>query len=148
MSDAGLRLIFVVDDDEGVRRSTQALLEASGFNVRTFSNAEELLAAGTAKQAACIVLDYHLSGMTGIELIETLRAQGLQMPAIMVTSNGTRLGVRAAHAGVTAVLRKPLAADALEEWLSRLMPMAHLCRGFEIRPELDMVIERISESGH
>lgn len=122
MSDSGLRLIFVVEDDDGVRQSTQALLEASGYSVRTFANAEDLLAAGTAGEAGCIVLDHHLSGMTGIELIETLRAQGLQMPAIMVTSNGTKLGVRAAHAGVTAVLRKPLAADGLEEWLNRLMP--------------------------
>ena len=122
MSDSGLRLIFVIEDDEGVRQSTQALLEASGYSVRTFANAEDLLAAGTAGEASCIVLDHHLSGMTGIELIETLRAQGLQMPAIMVTSDGTKLGVRAAHAGVTAVLRKPLAADGLEEWLNRLMP--------------------------
>lgn len=124
MSDSGLRLVFVIDDDDGVRQSTQALLEASGFSVRTFANAEELLAAGTAGEASCIVLDYHLSGITGIELIERLRAQGLQMPAIMVTSNGTKLGVRAAQAGVTAVLRKPLAADGLEEWLHRLMPKA------------------------
>jgi FixJ family two-component response regulator len=124
VSDSGLRLIFVIEDDDGVRQSTQALLEASGFNVRTFANAEEMLAAGTVREAGCLVLDYHLSGMTGIELIETLRAQGLQMPAIMVTSNGTKLGLRAAHAGVTAVLRKPLAADALEEWLHRLMPKA------------------------
>ena len=125
MSDSGLRLIFVIEDDEGVRQSTQALLEASGYSVRTFANAEDLLAAGTAGKAGCIVLDHHLSGMTGIELIETLRAQGLQMPAIMITSNGTKLGVRAAQAGVTAVLRKPLAADGLEEWLNRLMPKAH-----------------------
>ncbi len=124
MSDSGLRQIFVIEDDEGVRQSTQALLEASGFSVRTFANAEELLAAGTAGEAGWLVLDHNLPGMTGIELIETLRAQGLKMPAIMITSNGTKLGVRAAHAGVTAVLRKPLAADGLEEWLNRLMPKA------------------------
>ena len=122
MNNSGLRPIFVIEDDEGVRRSTKALLEASGFSVRTFVSAEELLAAGTAKEAGCLVLDYNLSGMTGVELVETLRAQGLQMPAIIVTSNGTKLGVQAARAGVTAVLRKPLAADALEEWLNRLMP--------------------------
>jgi len=125
VSDSGLRLVFVVEDDEGVRKSTQALLEASGFSVRAFANAEDLLAAGSAEEAGCLVLDYHLSGMTGIDLIEALRSQGLKIPAIMVTSNGTKLGVRAAHAGVTAVLRKPLTADALEEWLNRLMPNAH-----------------------
>jgi FixJ family two-component response regulator len=122
VSGSGLRLVFVVDDDEGVRASTQALLEASGFTVRAFANAEELLAAGTAREAGCIVLDQHLSGITGIELLEALRDQGLQMPAIIVTSNGTQLGARAADAGVTVVLRKPLSGDALEDWLSRILP--------------------------
>jgi FixJ family two-component response regulator len=122
VSSSGLRLVFVIDDDDAVRASTRALLEASGFAVCTFANAEELLAGGAVADANCLVLDYHLSGMTGIDLIETLRAQGLHTPAIMVTSNGTRLGVRAAKAGITAVLRKPLAADALEEWLNRILP--------------------------
>jgi FixJ family two-component response regulator len=90
--------------------------------VRTFVNAEELLAAGTAAQAGCIVLDQNLSGMTGIELVEALRGQGIRTPAIMVTSDGTQLGVRAANAGVTVVLRKPLAGEALEGWLNRILP--------------------------
>jgi FixJ family two-component response regulator len=124
VNNSGLRPVFVIDDDEGVRRSTQALLESSGFHVQAFANAEELLAAGTAEQAGCIVLDQNLSGMTGIDLIEALRAQGLQMPAIIVTPNGSKLGARAAHVGITAVLRKPLAAEALAEWLNRLMPRA------------------------
>ena len=122
MSGSVLRLVFVIDDDEGVRASTRALLEASGFSVQTFASGEELLAAGTAGEAACFVLDHHLSGMTGTELMETLRAQGLHTPAIMVTSNGTQLSVRAAKAGLTAVLRKPLAGDALADWLDRLLP--------------------------
>ena len=122
VSGSVLRLVFVIDDDDGVRDSTRALLEASGFKVRTFANGEELLAAGTAGEAACFVLDQHLSGMTGIELMEALRAQGLSTPAIMVTSNGTQLSVRAAKAGLTVVLHKPLAGDALTDWLGRLLP--------------------------
>lgn len=121
LSGSGLRLVFVIDDDDAVRASTQALLEASGFRVRTFANAEEFLAAGKPGEAGCIVLDQQLSGISGIELIEGLRAQGLRTPAIMVTSDGTQLGVRAASAGVTAVLRKPIAGDALEDWLNRIL---------------------------
>ena len=125
MNGSGLRLVFVIEDDEAVLASTRTLLEASGFVVRTFANAEELLAAGTAKEAACIVLDHHLSGITGIELIETLRDEGLRTPAIIVTSNGTQLGVQAAKAGITAVLRKPLSGEDLEEWLNRILPKTH-----------------------
>jgi len=119
---SGLRLVFVIDDDEDVRASTRALLEASGFAVRTFANAEELLAAGIAYEAGCIVLDQHLSGISGIELLQALRAQGLHTPAIMVTSNDTQLGSRAADAGIAIVLRKPLASDGLEDWLKRILP--------------------------
>ena len=125
MNGSGLRLVFVIEDDEAVLASTRTLLEASGFVVRTFANAEELLAAGTAKEAGCIVLDHHLSGITGIELIETLRDEGLRTPAIIVTSNGTQLGVQAAKAGITAVLRKPLSGEDLEEWLNRILPKTH-----------------------
>jgi len=122
VNDSGLRPVFVIEDDEGVRASTQALLEANGFSVQTFASAEDLLAAGTAGEAGCFVLDQHLSGITGIDLVETLRAQGLQTPAIMMTSNGTQLAVRAAKVGVMAVLRKPLAGDALAQWLDRILP--------------------------
>jgi FixJ family two-component response regulator len=125
LNGSGLRLVFVIEDDEAVLASTRTLLEASGFVVRTFANAEELLAAGTAKEAGCIVLDHHLSGITGIELIETLRDEGLRTPAIIVTSNGTQLGVQAAKAGITAVLRKPLSGEDLEEWLNRILPKTH-----------------------
>ena len=123
MSGCGPRLVFVVDDDEGVRASTRALLEASGFAVRTFADAEELLTAGTAKEAGCIVLDQHLSGITGLELLEALRGQGVCTPAIMVTSAATQLpGPRATDAGIAIVLRKPLAGEGLEDWLNRLLP--------------------------
>jgi FixJ family two-component response regulator len=125
LNSSGLRLVFVIEDDEAVLASTRTLLEASGFVVRTFANAEELLAAGTAKEAGCIVLDHHLSGITGIELIETLRDEGLRTPAIIVTSNGTQLGVQAAKAGIAAVLRKPLSGEDLEEWLNRILPKTH-----------------------
>ena len=128
MNGSGLRLVFVIEDDEAVLASTRTLLEASGFVVRTFANAEELLAAGTAKEAGCIVLDHHLSGITGIELIETLRDEGLRTPAIIVTSNGTQLGVQAAKAGIAAVLRKPLSGEDLEEWLNRILPKTHKSR--------------------
>jgi FixJ family two-component response regulator len=124
LSGSGLRLVFVIEDDEAVLASTRTLLEASGFVVRTFANAEELLAAGTAKEAGCIVLDYHLSGITGIELMEALRAEGLRTPAIIVTSNGTQLGVQAAKASITAV-QGGLSGEDLKEWLNRISPKTH-----------------------
>jgi FixJ family two-component response regulator len=114
------RLVFIVDDDEEVRISTRVLLEVSGYIVQDFSRAEELLASANVRRAGCIVSDYNLPGMSGLELIETLRAHGINTPTIIVSSNGKHLVAQAVKAGVTAVLRKPMAAEALTQWLEQI----------------------------
>ena len=114
------RLVFIVEDDEAVRASTRALLEASGYTVRDYASAEQLLAVGNVAEAGCMVLDYNLPGMSGIELVESLRAQGNRTPAIIISSNGKQLIARAAKAEVAVVLRKPTAADALTQWLEQI----------------------------
>ena len=120
MSDAQRHLVFIVEDDDEVRASTRTLLEASGYAVREFANGEDVIASGDAATAGCIVLDYNLSGMTGLELIKQLRAEGVQTPAIMVSGNGKQLAEAAAKVGVAAVLRKPLSAEALVQWLAQI----------------------------
>jgi two-component system response regulator FixJ len=118
--DTEQRLVFVVEDDEAVRASTRALLEASGYAVRDYASAEQLLAVGNVGEAGCMVLDYNLPGMSGMELVESLRAQGDRTPAIIISSNGKQLIARAAKAEVAVVLRKPMAADALTQWLEQI----------------------------
>ena len=120
MSDAQKHLVFIVEDDDEVRASTRTLLEASGYAVREFANGEDVIASGDAATAGCIVLDYNLSGMTGLDLIKQLRAEGVQTPAIMVSGNGKQLAEAAAKVGVAAVLRKPLSAEALVQWLAQI----------------------------
>lgn len=114
-------LVFLIEDDEGVRTSMRLLLEASGYCVRDFPSAEQLLAEADARQARCIITDYHLPGITGLDLIETLREQGVATPAIIVSANGKDLVTRASQAGVVAVLRKPMAAEALTQWLEQIV---------------------------
>jgi FixJ family two-component response regulator len=119
--DAAKRLVFLIEDDEAVRASMCVLLEASGYCVRDFPSAEQFLAEADGRQARCIITDYHLPGMTGIDLVETLRAQGVATPAIIVSANGKDLIARASRAGITAVLRKPMAAEALIQWLEQIV---------------------------
>ncbi len=120
MNDAQTRLVFVVEDDEEVRVSTRTLLEASGYVVREFASGEEVIAAGDAGAAGCLVLDQDLSGISGLDLIRRLRAEGVQTPAIMVSGNGKQLVAAATRAGIDAVLHKPISADALEQWLEHI----------------------------
>ncbi|HUE64128.1 MAG TPA: response regulator [Rhizomicrobium sp.] len=120
MNDAEKRLVFVVEDDQEVRISTRTLLEASGYSVREFASGEDVIAAGDAAAAGCIVLDQDLSGISGLELIRQLRADGVQTPAIMVSGNGRKLVAAATNAGIDAVLHKPISAAALEQWLEQI----------------------------
>lgn len=114
------RRIFVIEDDGEVRSSTRLFLEALGYAVVEFDSAETLLAAPDAGEADCLVLDYQLPGLSGLDLLEILRARAIRAPAIIVSGNGFRMQSRAAELGVMAVLRKPLAADALSQWLEEI----------------------------
>jgi two-component system response regulator FixJ len=117
---AGKHRIYVVEDDEAVRASTRTLLEARGFLVRDFADAESFLAITDGSDADCIVLDHSLTGMSGLDLIGLLRSRGVETPVVIVSGNGKPLWARAAREGVHAVLRKPLAADALLNWLDQI----------------------------
>ena len=121
MNDARKHLVFVVEDDEDVRASTRTLLEASGYVVREFASGEDVIAAGDAGTADCIVLDHNLSGMSGLEMMRQLRSDGIRAPAIMVSGNGNSLVAAATRAGIAAVLRKPISAEALEQWLAHIL---------------------------
>jgi FixJ family two-component response regulator len=113
------RRIFVIDDDPEVRSSTRLFLETLGYAVLVFASAEALLAADNAGLADCLVMDYQLSGITGLDLLQALRGRGCEAPAIFVSATGFHLP-RATQLGIVAVLRKPLAADALSQWLEQL----------------------------
>jgi len=120
MSITGSKLVLVVEDDDAVRHSTITLLKALGYDARGFASSELFLADPGWTEADCLVLDHHLAGMSGIELLEDLRARGVRTPAILVTGNGGRAATRAQKAGAAVMLRKPLSADLLSIWLERI----------------------------
>ena len=112
-------LICVVEDDADVRASVRLLLEATGYRVADFANAEAFLRATDGRDAACLVFDLHMGGMTGLELLERLRSAGVQTPAIIVTASGGDLEARCIRAGALTMLRKPPAASEMLAWIAR-----------------------------
>ena len=74
------RLIHVVDDDRGFLKGIERLLTARGLEVRTFSSAERFQAEADLEAAACLILDIHLTGMSGIELLSRLSRAGPRTP--------------------------------------------------------------------
>jgi len=78
--------VAVVEDDSNMRRSIQRLLSAQGFAVEGFPSAEAFLSRGADSRVACLVLDIHLPGMSGVELRRRLTAAGSSLPVIFMTA--------------------------------------------------------------
>ena len=88
-------LVVVVDDDEAVRDSLRFSFVIEGFAVRAFSSGQQLLAETSLPAGDCFVVDQNMPGMSGLDLISTLRARNLTAPAILITSSSQRSGTRA-----------------------------------------------------
>jgi two-component system response regulator FixJ len=109
------RLVLVVDDDPAVRNSLKFSLEVEGFTVRDYSCANELLRESEIADAGCLVIDYHLPEMNGLEMLIRLRERRVAAPAILITSHPSASVRRhAAEAGVR-IVEKPLLGNALVE---------------------------------
>jgi FixJ family two-component response regulator len=108
-------VLLVVEDDVAVLNSLKFCLEIEGFEVKLYANGEELLNGPDLPRFGCLVLDYHLPDMTGLELLAKIRSRGVDLPAIMITSHpGLPLHRNAAAAGV-AIVDKPLLGNRLTE---------------------------------
>jgi CheY-like chemotaxis protein len=77
--------IVVVEDDAGMSKAIERLLRAAGFQPVSFVSAEELLQTEAADSAACLVLDIHLPGLSGLELARLLIGSGHAKPIIFIT---------------------------------------------------------------
>ena len=110
-------LVAIVDDDHAVRESLQFLLETVGHPVETFASAAEFLKA-EKQRIACLILDHHMPEMTGLELAERMRADGADIPILLVTASPSPVIVtRAAEVGVNRVLEKPATEEDLLDFI-------------------------------
>jgi two-component system response regulator FixJ len=107
-------MIFIVDDDDATRDSLRLLLECEGFEAREFASGRQFLDAGPLGDGDCLILDVHMPGISGLELIESMRRQGILLPVIVISGRfdaATRNRARAA--GVFALVDKPYQADEI-----------------------------------
>jgi FixJ family two-component response regulator len=109
-------VVAVVDDDASVRRALKRLLQSADFHVITYASAAEFLEAGVSRTPGCVILDVHLGGMSGIELLSRLRESGHNLPVVLVTAyDDAQTREAAVQAGCLAYFRKPIDAKALLE---------------------------------
>ena len=101
-------MIYVVDDDYDVRTSLRFLLETEGFDVRTFRNGAAVLGSSTRDRADCLVVDYKMADLDGLELATRLRRLEVKTPIILITGYPDQnIPAKASSAGVCQVLLKP-----------------------------------------
>ncbi len=100
--------VFVVDDDEAVRKAMQLLLESVGLNGQAYPSAEDFLGAYDSDRPGCLVLDVRMPGTSGLALQERLAAQGIDIPIIFITGHGdVPTSVRAMKAHAFDFIEKP-----------------------------------------
>ena len=100
--------ILLVEDDSAVRRSIQLILQARGYDVRAFASGALALADPSAIEAACLVTDYRMAGMSGLDLLRGLRAVGWRRPAILITAHRSDYIEDSESALFDEILEKPL----------------------------------------
>lgn len=106
--------VIVVDDDDAVRRSLKFALELEGLAVRLYCSGSNLLADRDIPDRGCLVIDYYMPGIDGVELVSRLRERHVALPAILITAKATSdMRARAARAGFCQVLDKPLEDSSL-----------------------------------
>jgi FixJ family two-component response regulator len=109
-------IVLVVDDDAAVRGALKFALEVEGFRVLLYDSAAALLADGSLPERACLVIDYRMPDVDGLELVDVLRARQVALPAILISGRVNKeLRMRAGRCGVIRVLEKPLSDMALIE---------------------------------
>jgi FixJ family two-component response regulator len=111
-------LIHLIDDDEAVRASLALLIGTVGLRVQPWADPQAFLADFDRQAIGAIVLDVRMPGISGLTVLETLVAQGVDQPVIMLTGHGTvEMCRRAFKSGAAEFLEKPVDDEALLEAL-------------------------------
>jgi FixJ family two-component response regulator len=136
--------VFVVDDDDAVRRAVTRLIRSAGYLVECFGSAREFLQyKSLARGCACLVLDVGLPDLNGLELQREVNAANRTLPIVFLTGQGDiAMTVRAMKAGATDFLSKPVSDTELLRAIDNALQ--HSTRALAIRLEVDSIHERIS----
>jgi two-component system, LuxR family, response regulator FixJ len=106
--------VLIVDDDAAVRNSLKFALGIEGLDVRLYGSGVELLDDADLPEHGCLVADYHMAAIDGIQLVHILRGRQRRYPTILIAGHvGEDVRARAAAAGIQDVLEKPLRDETL-----------------------------------
>jgi two-component system response regulator TtrR len=134
---------YVVDDDEAIRTLWRWLMESNGIAVQTFGTAAEFIAAYKEGGLACLVLDVRLPGMSGLELQEYLKREGIEIPIVFVSGHGdVPTAVSALKGGAVDFIQKPFGYREVLQIIQRAFERDAEIR--EKRAKRSQVTERVA----
>ena len=113
-SEQNQQQICIVDDDEWVADSLKSLLETFGYDVQSYNSGADFLADDRRRATGCLIIDHHMPGMGGLDVVDRLQKEGARVPTILISGRlDTHTKELAASLGVASVLEKPFAANRL-----------------------------------
>jgi FixJ family two-component response regulator len=133
--------VYVIDDDEAVRRFLRGLIASVDLRVQTYASAQEFLNAYQHESPGCLVLDIRMPGMSGLELQQELNARGIDLPIIVLTGHGSvQVAVHAMKAGAIDFIEKPFNNELLLDRVQKAV--AKSVNTYEDRLKQDEVLRR------
>ena len=116
------KAVCIVDDDKLVADSLKILLEAFGFAVQSYSSGNQFLADERRHAAGCLVIDQHMPGMNGLDVIDNLQREENKVATILISGRlDAKTRERAIRLGVRELLEKPFSASRLIELVRRML---------------------------
>ena len=113
-------IVAVVDDDESIRKTVSSIVESDGLEVAAYGSAEEFLERGGPADSACLILDVHLPGISGVDLQELLNRSHSRIPIIFISADADeQTRERALRAGAAGFLSKPFSVSSLLDAVRR-----------------------------
>jgi CheY-like chemotaxis protein len=118
------RLIAIIDDDKSMQDSLRDLIESTGLVAWCFGSAEEFLESGLHREVGCLIAEFQMPGMSGLELQARLKVEQCNIPIIFIVSNGAaRMRIQAMREGAVEFLAKPLDHQLLLETVRAALDM-------------------------
>lgn len=134
--------VYVIDDEQSSRDSVCALVQSMNFSAQAFESGEAFLQQYDGS-AGCVVTDYRMTGINGLELQEQLTANGQDIPVIIVTAYArTPVTVQAIQNGAVTMLDKPYSEDELWNAIREGLTLDQQCR--ELKQERAEITTRLA----
>jgi FixJ family two-component response regulator len=115
-------VVAIIDDDVSVRTATTCLVRSLGYAAYSFASAEEFLRSPQLGETSCLIADVQMPKMSGLDLLDTLRAKGMDTPVIFITAfPQERFRSRALEGGAIGFLSKPFDGKELADCLTKAL---------------------------